>query len=127
MKRLCRYNSKSCKLSATKDGYCHIHYKLCLVKKHVQLEEELRETKQKLEEELKKLELINHVDWLRQGLHDIGGKNRSLKLILSDTRYKRQIEGLLGVPFSKARKYFFSKVDERNKLCHPFTMNHIWA
>jgi hypothetical protein len=122
MKNACSFitvKKRPCKLSAKRDGLCDIHYKQMIINKH-------EETQKLLDEAQSKLEIIRYVDELRQGLFDIGGTNQSLKNIIVNPRNRKRIEDLFKVSYKKSRTYFFDLVDQRNKLCHPYTMSHIF-
>ena len=93
-------------------------YKKELKKMH----ERVRFYNQKLAEFHRKIELIQRVDYIKMELKRIGN-GRAFRYTVADYRVKDELEELFNVPFHKIKFLYLDMLNERNRICHKFTMN----
>jgi predicted nuclease with TOPRIM domain len=129
-------DGKTCRIPVKK-GACHIHrerkncemFKKELSKLHNKLREQsekLTRIKSEKDELQEKLDLIEKVDLYKQQLTELG-PSRHISRILKDERLKPELKEILGVDFQKSKQHYYTLVDQRNKICHPYTMAHIFS
>lgn len=122
--------NKPCSLRVSKNGLCHIHFKESkekMFKKELKkMHERVRYYNNKLAEYHKKLELINHMDYIKMRLVEIAGPSRPFKDIVIDKSYKLELEELFDVPFDRIKDVYNQMLNERNIICHRYTFRS-WA
>jgi hypothetical protein len=143
---IAKTTGKQCKRPPTSDGRCFMHqpnqserdrmYKKELAKLHDRvrsysnkssiLSAEKDALEQQLKEATAKLELIKSFDKIKHQVLALDRSEKSCARIVQDIRHRRQLEEMFGCPFKKVKSRFFDMMDERNHICHPYTMDHIF-
>ncbi|KAE8908454.1 hypothetical protein PF003_g7507 [Phytophthora fragariae] len=66
---------------------------------------------------------VQRVDYIKYRLMQIGGHDRAFRYIVSDLRYKGELEQLFDLPFDEILQAYLSMLDRRNRIVHKWTMS----
>ncbi|KAL7687045.1 hypothetical protein Plhal304r1_c024g0082611 [Plasmopara halstedii] len=86
---------------------------------------ELKTLHYKLKEFSRRLKVIKEVDRLKykMKLH-VNSDTIPYKAICSNYRLKDELEKLFSLPFNEKRDAYCQMLDERNRICHRYTMGY---
>lgn len=68
-----------------------------------------------------KIDVIERLDWIKACLWKLDRDARFIDTI-RNRRYKSEIEHIMGLPFYKAKGAYLRLLDDRNKICHRYTL-----
>lgn len=87
--------------------------------------ERIREHMEKIGELTTMINDVQRVDYLKYRLMQIGGYDRAFRYIVSDLRYKGELEQLFDLPFDEILQAYLSMLNRRNRIVHKWTMS-LW-
>ncbi|KAE8994605.1 hypothetical protein PF005_g17538 [Phytophthora fragariae] len=87
--------------------------------------ERIRTNLEKIEELTTMINDVQRVDYIKYRLMQIGGHDRAFRYIVSDVRYKGELEQLFDLPFDEILQAYMSMLNRRNRIVHKWTMS-LW-
>ena len=121
---------KPCTRNALKNGYCRQHgqaEKITMFKKELaKMHERVRFYSQRAKTFHEQIELIQRLDYIKVELLRIGGPDRAFKFLVTDTRYRDELEDLFNIPFEYVAHTYRDMLSRRNELVHKFS-SQFWS
>lgn len=114
---------KPCGLNAVKGcSHCY-HHAAKQSELDVMYKKELKKLPYKLNEFSRRLKLIEEVDRLKYEMRLLVNSDTiPYKAICTNYRFKDKLEQQLNLPFHEIRDAYCEMLDERNRICHRYTM-----
>lgn len=116
-----------CSRNALSSGFCKQHdkdYKITMYKKELaKMHERVRFYVEKTTRFNEMIIDIQRCDYIKLHLTRInGGEGRAYRYVITDPRYKDQIEELFDLPIDEVLPAYFNMLQRRNEIVHKYTM-----